>query len=133
MCNTNKSRQKLQNFLIGLSDKYLPEDLRPDFMVTDHFMQRLMIDRTDNLNDLWISTVLSKVFRDRLCEFVYLLEIAPNKARINLQFEGRSVGLVKENRIIAGTTSIVLTTCFTGLALNPTMEYYVLSLDEGDE
>lgn len=121
-----KHRKELNIFLNGLGDKYLPGTLRPTFSTTTHFMERLIQHRSDKLSKLWVSTLFTKLFRNRLCEFLYLVEITPHKGRINIQFEGRTVALVKE---IDERVSIRVITCFSGVALNPTLEYNVLSLD----
>jgi hypothetical protein len=118
---------KLNHFLNGLGLKYLPAELRPTFSTTTHFIERLLVDRADNLNTLWVSTVFTRLYRDRLCEFLYLLETAPDRGRINIQLSGRSIALIKEDHEYGMTIKLV--TCFTGVALNPTLIYSILSLD----
>jgi len=124
-----KHKKELNIFLNGLSDKYIPDHLAFTFTTTTHFINRLLVDRSDNLDKLWVSKVFSRIFHDRLCEFLYLLEITPEKGRINLQFEGKSIALVYDYRLTEGDV-VILTTCFTGVALNPTLEYSILSLDQ---
>lgn len=127
--NIHKSKIKLGEFLGRLTTKYLPEHLQPLSYVTTHFMERLLLDRSSELDNVWVSEVFTKVFRDHACEFLFLLESAPIRGRINLQYQGRSIGLVKGYRIEFEKSVFSLTTCFMGVALNPTLEYYVLSLD----
>jgi hypothetical protein len=91
-------------------------------------MERLLVDRTDRLDTLWVSTVFTKLYRHRLCEFLYLLETTSHKGRINIQLGNRSIALVKE-QTEEGRLIIKVTTCFSGVALNPTIEYSILSLD----
>ena len=120
-------RKELDTFLNGLGDKYLPSEIRPRFSTTTHFMERLINDRCDNLNKLWVSKAFTILFRKRLCEFLYLYTITPHKGRINLHYDGKSIALVREDNCIR------VITCFKGVALNPTVEYNVLSLGEENE
>lgn len=124
----HEQKRALNKFLNGLSDKYLPEHLVIDFSTTVHFMDRLLVDRTNVLDNRWVSSVFTKVFRHRLCEFLYLLEVTPDRGRLNIQLDGRSIGLIPEKD--EHGLVIKLATCFKGVALNPNMEYSILSLDK---
>jgi hypothetical protein len=74
--------------------------------------------------------VFSKLYHHRLCEFLYLVESAPHTARINLQYQGKSIAMVKVQYEGYDNALIKLSTCYKGVALHPEKDYYNLSLDD---
>lgn len=124
------SKKQLDDFLNGMSKKYLPTEIRPVFRTTEHFIERLLVDRADNLDPKWVSVVFSKLYHLKLCEFLYLLETTEHFGRINLQYQGRSIAMVKVKYEGYESVLIKLSTCYTGVALHPEKDYSILSLDE---
>lgn len=121
-------KRQLYQFLAGLNEKYLPEELKVKYSVSTHFMDRLLVDRKDDLSKGWVATVFSIIYQSRLCEFLYLLEMAQNEGRINIHYKERTIALVFHDDGYF-EKNVKLTTCFSGVALNPTLDYYVLPLD----
>lgn len=121
-------KRELYQFLGDLNDKYLPDEFRVKYSVSTHFMDRLLIDRKDSLSKGWVATVFSIIYQTRLCEFLYLFEIAKDRERVNIHYKERTIALVFHGDGYF-EKNVKLTTCFSGVALNPTIDYHVLSLD----
>jgi len=123
-------KNQLFQFLKVMNDKYLPEEIQIHFSITNHFIERLVLDRSDNLNKKWLSLVFTKVFKQRLGELLYLVHHAKHKDRINFVHDSKTIGMVLEHHEGYLAPQLRVTTCFTGVAKKPGIKYYVISLDE---
>ena len=123
----------LTGYLQDMAKEHIPKRLRPHFKVSAHFIERLLVQRVNDLDKKWIGRLFSRLFRLKLCEFLYLIECTPHQGRINLRFEQRSIAMIHLHYPEHKTGLLKLTTCFSGVAQDPDREYYILSLDEEGE
>lgn len=119
-----------QNFLLStLCEKYLPSIFNYSFLITPHFTQRL--NERNNTGDKdckLFSSIITKIFKNHLCELLYFVEVLPVNAAILIITEDKKSKLLVEIQEREGDKLILFKTFFNPLQRLRTRIYYELHI-----
>lgn len=120
------TRRNLQVFLDQLTSKYLsgtPYTMK----AKAHFVERLSRDRSEHFEAIDVSKLLSKIFQERLVEFLYCGILSRTEGAVfRVLFTKGTLGVVFEDN-----NEIAFTTIFKGNMLRDDTEYTFLEISGG--
>lgn len=123
-------RVQLTGFLQGMINKYIPEEVKQNldfsFYPSLHFMDRLLLDRADKITKQWFNLTITRLFRNQLCEFLYVVALTDheNSERITISYQGNTIGIVKETDPFTENGYLLkMVTVYQGKARSPDYKY----------
>lgn len=125
----DKLYESLKAFLQGMNNKYGGRDLLR-FHATKHLIERTYKDRSEQLPEKILSTMLSKIFQNKLCELIFCAKVSILEDKdLRVRYSDYTLGIkAKEND--RGFLQLNLSTLFIGKRESTFRDYIYLTIED---